>query len=60
MVDPVPYQEEGHWDACPGRKILWGDIFRDKDPTFLIFFLDSKIILQISTKYKTYVSISHR
>ena len=34
----VPNQERGHWGVCPGRKILWGDIFTNKDSTFFIFF----------------------
>ena len=36
----------GHWDACPGRKILWGDILKNKNLTFLIVFSTFKAIFQ--------------
>ena len=56
----VLYQVGGHWDACPGRKMLWGDIFSNKNSTFLVFFSKFKNILQISTKCYINVSNSHR
>ena len=36
----------GHWGACLERKILWDDVLRYKDLTFLIILCTFKTIIQ--------------
>ena len=33
-----PTKDGGQWGACPGRKIVRGDIFRNKNSLFFFFF----------------------